>query len=295
MSPKTRILILLTFSLSLLLAGTQMAFCQKRGLPPASFGSYSGGGVTGPGSGGYDGGLEPTSGFTLTPSLSRSSKDVGQPYNPGEPKLNGALVRWQRSSMPLKVWISPGLKLPEMPMDELNATRVDFVYNMMKQADPLVGLEKAPGWKSEMNDLAADGIEEWRIFQDEGLISFGFVDDPKLAHILVFWTDSFKDGSMGGVSIGANTCAQLFTLDQTKLPNFRQKPTIIEISTFVNEGEAKMRGAAAHEFGHALGIKEHSPYRQDIMFKDRVVNELSPSDKATLRALYRIPSTPYVF
>jgi predicted Zn-dependent protease len=48
-----------------------------------------------------------------------------------------------------------------------------------------------------------------------------------------------------------------------------------------------MIGASAHEFGHALGIKAHSPYRDDIMHENRIVNQLSPADKTTIRNLYR--------
>ncbi|MEZ4544817.1 MAG: matrixin family metalloprotease [Cyanobacteriota/Melainabacteria group bacterium] len=61
----------------------------------------------------------------------------------------------------------------------------------------------------------------------------------------------------------------------------------------VNHEPGRLEGAAAHEFGHALGIKAHSPYREDLMYVDRVVNDLSEGDKATLRLLYRA-KTPYL-
>jgi predicted Zn-dependent protease len=68
--------------------------------------------------------------------------------------------------------------------------------------------------------------------------------------------------------------------------NIAQKPIVIELSTIINNTNEKLRGAAAHEFGHALGIKAHSPYREDLMYIDRVVNDLSSGDRATLHYLY---------
>ena len=59
------------------------------------------------------------------------------------------------------------------------------------------------------------------------------------------------------------------------------------MSTLVNQAPEKMIAASAHEFGHALGIKAHSPYRDDIMHENRIVTSLSEADKATIRALYR--------
>jgi predicted Zn-dependent protease len=107
----------------------------------------------------------------------------------------------------------------------------------------------------------------------------------------VFFVDAFKEGSEpGGIMIGGNTAAEVYPIALAHSMKIKQKPVIIELSTMVNSTPEKLIGASAHEFGHALGIKEHSPYRQDIMFKDRVVDQLSPADKATIRWLYhRLP------
>ncbi|MBI4533249.1 MAG: matrixin family metalloprotease, partial [Candidatus Melainabacteria bacterium] len=134
----------------------------------------------------------------------------------------------------------------------------------------------------------ASGFEQWREFESEGLISFGFTDDPRKAHILVFFTDAFQDASSpGGVGVGGITSAQIYPYSQAQQMKIAQKPVVIELATMINSTEGKLRGAAAHEFGHALGIKAHSPYREDLMYVDRIVEDLSPSDKATFRYLYR--------
>ncbi|MGH9553572.1 MAG: matrixin family metalloprotease [Terriglobales bacterium] len=258
----------------------------NRRLPPSGFpvGGYSrwaGGGS----------GLSKVTGVHLSDGEDRPANGPAGVYPPGEEVVHGQLVRWEPRKMPLYVFISNGVKLPDVPFSQLQQTRVELVAAMLRSdsPDPFYGLDRAAGWTPETNDLVALGIEQWREFQNEGLFKYKFVDDPRKAHILVFFTDSFKDAnSPGGIMVGGNTCAQIFTLSQSQSMNL-QKPVVIELSTMVNHSPERMQGAAAHEFGHALGIKAHSPYRQDIMYVDRVVNELSPSDKMTIRWLYHQP------
>ena len=226
-------------------------------------------------------------GMHLTSGLDRKAGQSTERYNPGEPEQNMALVRWEKNKMPLLIWISPGLKLPECPMAELKPTRVNFVTGLLQNADPFAGLSAAPAWTPAVNDQVAAGIEQWRQFENEGLFSFAFTDKPQNANVCVFFTDAFRDGSQpGGIAIGGNTCAQIYPLSLAHSMNIRQKPVIIELSTLVNNSPQKMMGASAHEFGHALGIKAHSPYREDLMYEDRIVDTLSGADKATIRWLY---------
>jgi len=254
---------------------------QGRRLPRAQFLPYGQQAATGSA-------LPRVSGVHLSDGLDRPTNQKGPatPYPPGEPAVHGQLVRWSPKKMPLLVWISPGIKLPDCSsFPELQNTRVDFLYQLLHSGmeNPFQGLTQAPGWTPQTNEVVAAGIEQWRDFQNEGLFSYKFCENPRDAHILVFFTDSFKDAtSPGGIAVGGNTCAKIFPVNS----KFPQMPTVIELSTMVNGTEEKMRAASAHEFGHALGIKAHSEYRDDIMFVDRVVTELSPADKATIRWLY---------
>jgi hypothetical protein len=275
----SRYLALLLFWQLLALVIPQDLPAQTRALPRSGFQSLSRpGGESLP----YSGGLH------LTPGENRKPGAGPQIYNPGEPAVKMGLVRWEKKKMPLMVWISPGLKLPDCPFEEIQNTRVDMVFNMLQQPDPFVGMEAAPGWTEETNYIVASGFEEWREFEAEGLISFGFTDDPRKAHILVFFTDAFREqNGPGGISVGGITSAQIYSYAQAQQIKIAQKPVIIEMATMVNSTDSKMRGASAHEFGHALGIKAHSPYREDLMYVDRVVDDLSPSDKATFRWLYK--------
>ncbi len=252
-------------------------------LPPAGFQS-----LTSPGP---SSALPHVSGVHLSEGQDRPANSPAEVYNPGEPAAHYQLVRWDdNKKMHLKVWISPGLKLPDVSFDELQSIRVDEVKDLLNSPTPLQGLTVAPGWDEHTNDVVAAGIEQWQEFEKEGLFVIRFVDDPRQANILVFFTDSFKDtNTVGGVAIGGNTSAQIYPIAQARSVNILQKPVVIELSTMVNRSDERMEGAAAHEFGHALGIKAHSDKRQDIMFADRIVMYLSPSDKATIRYLYHQP------
>ena len=58
--------------------------------------------------------------------------------------------------------------------------------------------------------MVANGFEEWREFENEGLFSFCFVDDPKDAQILVFFTDRFAGSEgPGGTSTHGMTIAKM--------------------------------------------------------------------------------------
>jgi predicted Zn-dependent protease len=261
-----------------------VTICQQVGainrkLPPANFQTRSPGSQASP--------LPHVNGVHLDGGEDRPDNSPPEVYNPGEPAAHFQLVRWEANKMPLKVWISNGLKLPEVPFDQIQATRVDTVTQLVHADKPLDGLAAAPGWTDHTNDVVAAGIEEWREFENEGLFKFVYVDDPRTADIMVFFTDIFKDSdSPGGIAVGGVTSGQIYPIAQAHSMKIRQKPIVIELSTSVNHTDERMYGAAAHEFGHALGIKAHSEKRQDIMFVDRVVTHLSPSDKATIRWLY---------
>ncbi|MBS1989000.1 MAG: matrixin family metalloprotease [Cyanobacteria bacterium SZAS LIN-3] len=265
-----------------------------RRLQPATFQTYSsGGGAVGIGGSQT---LQPSTGLHLTDGYDRRPGTNPTAYNPGEPSLNMGLVRWEPKKMPLKVWISPGLALPDLPFTELQKVRPDQVYQILctptdpavnPTGDPFMGLPQANSWTPETNAQVEAGISQWKQFESEGLFSFTFTNDPREAQILVFFVDAFRDStSPGGIMVGGNTCAQVYPLEQAMRVNIQQKPVIIELSTLVNETPEKMIGATAHEFGHALGIKAHSPYRDDIMHENRVVTQLSAADKATIRKLY---------
>lgn len=240
---------------------------------------------------GPDSELPVMSGLHLQEGLDRrpGSPTAAQPYEPGEPSLNMALVRWDTHRFPLRIWISEGKKLPDVPFEVLQQDRVPRVVQLLKDPRALDELPTATSWKPDMNDAVANGFEQWRELAKEGVISFGFVDNPAQADIMVFFVDNFPGAAgPGGTDVHANTCGQVFTAAQVQQKAVLGQPTVPIVIEFKAQEEfARLQADAAHEFGHALGIKAHSPYRDDIMYVNRIVDSISPADKATLRALYR--------
>ena len=259
---------------------SQECLAQSRALPKTGFGNYTGNQ------------LSPGAGVSLQGGGYRPKNAAPEVYNPGEPTVGHKLVRWEARFMPLKVWISPGKKLPEEAIQTINAQRPQEVYNLLNGNRAAIdGLARCMAWSPEMNQAAAAGIEQWRPFQTEGLFSFQFVDDPSQANILLFWADRLTgDESAGGISTAGNTVAVLYDANQVHQAEAQlNKPvhgTPVIIEVVANPEYEKLQARVAHEFGHALGIKEHSPYNDDLMCVNGIAKTLSPADVATIRWLY---------
>lgn len=265
---------------------TAPASAQSRALPKAGFNNYSGSPLPNAG------------GLSLQGGQDRPRGAPPEVYNPGEPTLGHKLVRWEPKYMPLRVFISPGKKLLEEPISQINAQRPQEVLALLKADPSLSSLSPCNGWLAAMNTCAKSGIEQWKEFQSEGLFSFEFVDDPSQANIFVFWTERFVgDEGAGGISTAGNTVAVLYDANEVaaKEAQYGQlpgTPVIIELKADSDHYD-RLQARAAHEFGHALGIKEHSPYNEDLMCVNGIARTLSPSDRATIRWLYH-QRTPYV-
>lgn len=230
-------------------------------------------------------------GVHLQDGLSRrpDSASAFQPYDAGEPSLNGALVRWDQSRFPLRIWISDGKKLPDLPFELVQQERVNQVAAMLRNPKSFDELPECPSWTPQMNDMVAEGFELWRPMESEGVVKYGYVDNPRNADIVVFFTDNFIGAAgPGGTDVHGITMGHVFTPQQYSMKLNRGEPCVpVVMELKINENLSKLQADAAHEFGHALGIKAHSPYREDLMYVNRVATQPSPADKATLRALYK--------
>lgn len=285
--------IALTLGLHFFLAGLAKlpAEAQTRALPKANFQNYTGG----------SDGPPVVGGLHLNEGTERKAGAPAGVYNPGEPSQGFKLVQWDKRRFPIKIWLSEGKKLMDIPFAQHKDQRPDEVYQMLQSPKSFDELAACAEWTMEMNYAVARGFEQWPNAYEQwskgapalgdAVIPFCFVGRPEEADVLVFWVDRF-DGSdePGGNSAHALTCAKLFWTNQVKTweatngKQFPHYPVVMEFQP--NTELTKLQSEAAHEFGHALGIKAHSEFRNDIMYAYKVVHDLSPSDRLTLRWLY---------
>ncbi len=214
-------------------------------------------------------------------------------------------VHWVRDQMPLKVYISPGLTLdsimdpkwgaPVANTDNL-AAWPNLVAQVVSDPEQFRALKPADGYVAGHYQAALEGVLSWKIFEREGLFSYQLTDDPGEADIYVFFTNHF---------VGKNGMA-LFSQDvrgYTSKTNFPYKailaggqadfkPAVIVLRTTDGQGQpmalGKLKAAATHEFGHALGIEGHSTNPGDLMSLYYGRGVISPNDAATIRHLYHL-------
>lgn len=216
---------------------------------------------------------------------------------------NGKYIHWIPEQMPLKVYVSKGVTLDSIIDEELGAP-FDNIDNINKWPDlvayvinnpsKLNALPCAEGYITEHYQAVLDGINSWHTFEKEGLFNYVFTNDPTDADIYVFFVNHFVDKL--GMGLFANdirgyTAKRSFDYNQVmqgKHADF--KPILILLRTTDSNGQpmplSKMKAAAAHEFGHALGIEGHSTNPVDLMSIYYGNGNVSQNDAATLRFLY---------
>ncbi len=199
---------------------------------------------------------------------------------------NGMHTVWSRRQMPLKIYISNGLALPEAYRGKnLNVPQLNELQDWLKKPGAIQSLKLCPGYQSGFASQVKSGLGEWSWAMQERIITFQFVNNPVGANILVFWSPSFPQPSQAGQTLYL-------------VRNTETRPVIIELRTDFSPyssavASQSIRNAAAHEFGHAIGIQCHSPSSGDLMANWQYWSEgssyhITENDKETLRALYSV-------
>jgi predicted Zn-dependent protease len=171
---------------------------------------------------------------------------------------------------------------------------------VVQHPEDFKNLQMAEGYVPQQFDAAKEGISSWKPFGN-GIFSFQFVDDPSDADIYVFWTKHFVNKL--GMALFQNdirgyTGKRSFPLKQIKqteasgvAPSYL-RPVVSFLRTTDGAGNpmplSKMKASAAHEFGHALGIEQHSENPIDLMSVYYGHGVVSPNDAATIRYLYHL-------
>lgn len=138
-----------------------------------------------------------------------------------------------------------------------------------------------PGWIPSMKSIATGAMASWQRVTGNKL-RFVTVGREAEAHIVVRWQREFKDNIVGvsPLQTVGNTIVQSDVTLALYYPGSNQMIPM-----------ADMQGIAIHEFGHAIGLRGHSPYPQDIMYfsmNQQQRNTLSQRDINTINALYKI-------
>jgi len=240
-----------------------------------------------------------------------AQRPMGQPMKYGgaivypEFRSSYGSIRWLKEQMPLKVYVSNGLTLEgiideEMGVPAVNVNNLskwpDLLADVASNPDSLAELPVAQGFVPEHYQAALQGINMWKRFEPEGLFSFVLVDNPAQADIQVFWVHHFVD-KMGlalfSGDIRGYTAKRSFPFKAIMSGGKADfKPVLVQLRTTEANGVsmpfAKMKAAAAHEFGHALGIEGHSTNPNDLMSLYYGQGTISPNDASTIRYLYHL-------
>lgn len=202
---------------------------------------------------------------------------------------NGMHTIWSRRQMPLKIYISNGLALPDAYRGKnLSVQQLSDLQDWLRKPGAVQSLKQCPGYQSGFATQVKSGLGEWNWAMQERIITFQFVNNPLDANILVFWSPGFPQPSQAGQTL-------------YMVRNTESRPVIIELRTDFSPYSSavagqSIRNAAAHEFGHAIGIQCHSPSGKDLMSNWQYWSEgssyhITENDKETLRALYSVTPT----
>ncbi len=137
------------------------------------------------------------------------------------------------------------------------------------------------GWNTGMKQAVSIAMRRWQS-ASRGKVSFVQTTNANQADITVRWQKNFSDNILG-VSPFQSVGDTIIRSDITLAVYYPSSDKPIPYSELVT--------IATHEMGHAIGLKGHSPYPQDIMFYSTSHSgdqALSQRDINTIGMLYKL-------
>jgi len=127
---------------------------------------------------------------------------------------------------------------------------------------------------------------------------FAQVGSAEQADVIVTWSNSTLPVETAQCPPGGGTAFTTFCVnnERTRLVPFPLRGSdmtgtvrfLVTIRESVGNNLPRVRSLVAHELGHVLGIAQHSPDPQDLMFADPLVrDEPNTRDRVTVQILYQ--------
>ncbi|WP_373532051.1 tetratricopeptide repeat protein [Vampirovibrio sp.] len=138
-----------------------------------------------------------------------------------------------------------------------------------------------PGWKAPMTQAVTSAMRAWQS-ATRGKVSFAQTYTESNADIIVRWQKNFSDNILG-VSPFQSVGDTIIRSDINLAVYYPDSGTTIPQGELVT--------IATHEMGHAIGLKGHSPYPEDIMYfssNHGTHQSLSQRDANTIGMLYKL-------
>ena len=170
-------------------------------------------------------------------------------------ELKGALYHWPASSMPIKVYITPGAG--------------------------------TPGYKPFFDSVLQESFINWANASN-GLVGFAFVPSAQGADIVCSWT-----GDATQLANTAEAGETHVTLNSKGINSGTIKLLTVPLMKELPVTENFLRQTCLHEIGHALGFGGHTNNPADIMFFAIRISDkppvLGPRDAKSIQMLYTNP------
>jgi tetratricopeptide (TPR) repeat protein len=158
---------------------------------------------------------------------------------------------------------------------------VHFALNRMPLKVYIADGLGIPGWDGHLKQAVLSAMRAWQT-ASRGKISFSQTWTESNADIVVRWQKNFADNILGvsPFQTVGNTIVRSDINLAVSYPSSNVPIPFGELTTI-----------AAHEMGHAIGLKGHSPYPGDVMYysSDHASNQpLSQRDINTIGLLYQL-------
>ncbi len=146
---------------------------------------------------------------------------------------------------------------------------------------------KPSGFSKTSREDILQSLEKWCAILPSKL-KYILVDEQEAANLIFLRVDSSYDiddnGGYEGLSRSSFGKQLGWGVTEVTAAKIRIVDDLDEAKNAIKR--KKTRSMVSHEIGHALGIRAHSPYADDVMFPSSVASEPSKRDVATIKLLY---------